>query len=278
MWKYKLGLGVSDQFELTTERQIELFAKIGFDAFFTGWSKGAPISEWRRIADSVGIEYQSIHSPFGRSVDMWKGGEAADAAVSELIECARDCADSNVPIMIAHAFIGFKDHEPTEYGIESYGKVADECRRLGVRLALENTEGEEYLAALMKAFDGESHVGFCFDSGHEMCYNHSKDMLALYGDRLIATHLNDNLGVRRYDGEINGLDDLHLLPFDGVADWNGIAARLNRVGYDGIMTFEMNRFSKPDRHDNDIYAHMPPEAYLIEVYKRACHVAYLRGI
>ena len=44
-----------------------------------------------------------------------------------------------------------------------------------------------------------------------------KDMLELYGDRLIATHINDNLGVSNSDGKIFRTDDLHLLPFDGIA-------------------------------------------------------------
>lgn len=44
-------------------------------------------------------------------------------------------------------------------------------------------------------------------------------MLDKYGDRLIATHLNDNLGVSDFDGKVTWTDDLHLLPFDGIIDW-----------------------------------------------------------
>ena len=55
-------------------------------------------------------------------------------------------------------------------------------------------------------------------------------MMALYGDRLLCTHINDNLGIRNYEGRITFIDDLHLLPFDGVADWKWITERLNRHG------------------------------------------------
>ena len=105
-----------------------------------------------------------------------------------------------------------------------------------MKIAFENTEGEEYLTALMNAFKNDPSVGFCWDTGHEMCYNHSKDMLSLYGDKLICTHLNDNLGIRNYEGKITYLDDLHLLPFDGIADWDNLAARLKAHNYHDTLT------------------------------------------
>ena len=276
MWNYKLCLGVSGSFGLTAEEQIRLFAKTGFDAFFTEWQYGSPISDYKAVGDECGLIYQSLHAPFDKASIMWTTGEAADAAVKEQIDCLRTCAENGIKIMVAHTFKGFKDHCPNASGIENYGKVVDEAERLGVTVAFENTEGEEYLAALMDAFRGRKAVGFCWDTGHEMCYNHSKNMLALYGDRLVATHINDNLGISRFDGETYWTDDLHLLPFDGIADWNGIASRLDACGFDGIMTFELTTKSKPNRHENDCYADMPIEQYITEVYKRACRVAALR--
>ena len=275
MWKQKLCLGVGG-FGISTEEQIKLFAATGFDAFFTGWHYGAPIAEWKKIGDECGLIYQSLHAPFDKAAVMWTEGEKADAAVEELCACVRACAENGIPVMVAHAFIGFKDHAPNEHGIRNYGRVADEAARLGVTLALENTEGEEYLAALMDAFKDRTEVKFCWDTGHELCYNHGKDMTALYGDRLAATHLNDNLGISRFDGETYWTDDLHLLPFDGITDWQSVASRLEACGFDGILTFELNTKSKPNRHENDCYAAMPVEQYIAEVYKRACRVAALR--
>ena len=98
-------------------------------------------------------------------------------------------------------------------------------------------------------------------------------MPALVGSKLVATHLNDNLGIRDYGGKITFLDDLHLLPFDGIADWENITDRLIRGRFDGPLTFELNKKSKPGRHDNDKYDHMPLEEYLAEAYSRACRVA-----
>lgn len=274
MWKNLLCLGTNSQFELSVPDQIRLFKKTGFDGFFPNYTNRADAAEHRKVADETGMIFQSIHAPFDRMREMWENG---DGAVSQLIDCLRACAENQVPIMVAHTFIGFEDHTPNRIGIDNFGKVVREAEKLGVKIAFENTEGEEYLEALMEHFKESTAVGFCWDTGHEMCYNHSKDMLALYGDRLIATHLNDNLGIRDFDGEITWLDDLHLLPFDGIGDWRGIAERLDRCGFDGILTFELNRFSKPDRHENDPYVEMPIEKYLTQAYIRACRVAALRA-
>lgn len=276
MWRYKLGLNIGNFPGMTVTDQITLFRQVGFDAFFTGWWSDAPVAVWKAHADEVGMEYQSIHAPFMHAADLWHGGEAARVGIEELIACLCDCAKNEVPIMIMHSFIGFHEHTPTEVGIENFLKITDEAKKLGVKIAIENTEGEEYLAALMDALGNCDHVGFCWDTGHEICYNHSKDMLALYGNRLIATHLHDNLGVWDYNGEISPRDDLHLLPFDGVGDWQGIAERLDRLGFDGVMTFELKQTGHEGRHEHDLYREMSPVRYVTEAYKRACRVAALR--
>lgn len=277
MYGTKLCLGLSEQFGLSFPEQIRALREIGFEAFFAGWQPGADVAALRRTAGETGMIFQSIHAPFVKMADMWEPTDETQTAVGELIDCLRACADNGVPIMVAHAFIGFTSHNPTPFGLENFERVVREAERLGVKVALENTEGEEYLAALMAHFAGCDAVGFCWDTGHELCYNRGQDLLALYGGRLLCTHLNDNLGIRDFGGEITFIDDLHLLPFDGVADWAGIASRLNRCGFDGILTFELNTQSKPGRHENDAYARMDPREYLTHAYMRACRVAALKA-
>lgn len=273
MWNRNLCLGLGG-FGVSGTEQLEIFARTGFDAYFMGWGSRNNPEEVVRRGRELGLELQSIHAPWGKAADMWGDDDVAGrAGINELLDCLNGCEKYGAPIMVVHAFIGFEDHSPTAVGIERFGVIVREAERRGIRIAFENTEGEEYLAALMDAFRLEKNVGFCWDSGHEMCYNHSKDMLALYGDRLIATHLNDNLGIRDFGGKITYIDDLHLLPFDGIADWDGVAARLDRCGFEGPLTFELNTMSKPGRRDNDIYKKLSPEEYIAECYKRACRVA-----
>jgi len=275
MYKTKLCLGASKGFGIDIEDQIKLFHQTGFEGFFTDWDEN--LKKYRALADELGMEYQSVHAPFKKVAKIWQGGEEADAAVDELISCVRDCAEAGVPIMIAHVFIGFEPSDgPTPEGIERFRRVVDEAKRLGVKVAFENTEGEEYLAALMNAFKENDNVGFCWEMGHQMCYNAETDMIGLYGDRLICTHINDNLGVRDFEGKITYHDDLHLLPFDGIGDWRDITAKLNKCGYNGILTFELKILNSKNRYDNEKYQRISIEQYIAEAYARACRVATLK--
>ncbi len=279
MQQTKLCLGTLSNVELSDEEQIVLFHEMGFDGFFINWTKETDVKKIRAVADACGMLFPFIHAPFFKVADaLWEGGEAAEEAVNTLLACVKDCADNDVPVMVCHAFIGFarEDIHPNQLGVENFQKVVEAAKSLGVKVAFENTEGEEYLAVLMDAFKEYDNVGFCWDTGHEIIYNHSKDMMALYGDRVLCTHLNDNLGISDFDGKIFWTDDLHLLPFDGVADWQDIVHRLNRHGFDGILTFELNKHSKPNRHENDVYTKMTMEEYVCEVFKRACRVAMMK--
>ena len=275
MWKQKLCLGTVGGAPLGALEQIRLFKEAGFDGFFMVWERGVDLGEIRKFADENAMFFQSVHAPFGRVDRLWEQTEETQDVLEEQLACVRESAAAGVPIVVCHAIIGFDKHTPSQTGVDNFRTVVEEARRLGVKLAFENTEGDEYLAMLLDAFKAYPNVGFCWDTGHEMCYN-AKDMLALYGDRLIATHINDNLGIKDFDGKITWMDDLHLLPFDGIADWSDIAARLNCWGYDGVLTFELKIRNLPGRHENTVYQTMTFQTYLAEAYKRACRVATLK--
>ena len=276
MFGNKLCLGLMGGLGLSEAEQIRLYKKTGFEGFFMGWEPGKDLDSIMRTAKEEGMILQSVHAPFTKMAAMWKEPDRTQEAIDELLACIADCQKIGAPIMVIHPFIGFTEHTPTEFGLKNYEMVVDAAEKAGVKLAFENVEGEEYLSALMKYFEKREIVGFCWDSGHEMCYNYSKDMLALYGDRLLCTHLNDNLGIKDFGGEITWIDDLHLLPFDGVADWADIVSRLNRCGYNDFLTFELSVGSKPGRHENDLYGKMTAEEYIAQAYIRACRVAMMK--
>ena len=268
MYGNKLCLGLMGGLGLNEAEQIRLFKKTGFEGFFMGWGPGMDLEGIMRTAQEEGMILQSVHAPFTKMAAMWKETDGTQAAIDELLACLADCQKIGAPIMVIHPFIGFTEHTPTEFGLKNYEIVVDAAEKAGVKLAFENVEGEEYLSALMKYFEKREIVGFCWDTGHELCYNRSRDMTASYGDRLLCTHLNDNLGITDPE-HIFWTDDLHLLPFDGITDWQSVADRLNRCGFTAPLTFELTTQSKPDRHENDKYEEMPIEEYLKEVLLRA---------
>ncbi len=275
MYRHLMAMSTSESYGAPIEEQIRLLKKTGFEGFFTPWKREYPIADWAALAKELGMIYQSIHAPFGGVADLWRSNkEEADKAEKELIDCIHSCSENGIGLMISHCYIGFDGIvDITEEGFARYGRIIDEAERFGVNIAFENTEGEEYLFALLERYGNRKNVGFCLDTGHEMCYNFGKNLLEFFGDKFIATHINDNLGIKDYNGKIFWHDDLHLLPFDGIRDWKELADRFRKCGYKGILTFELNKKSKPDRHENDKYDRMPLEEYFAEAYARACRFA-----
>ncbi len=275
MYGIKLAISTLHGIELNDIEQLPLIKAAGFDGFFFCWKRGVDSLAIKARADELSLTLQSVHAPFLQSAKMWLPREEASDAINELLECLEECKKIGAPIKECHTFIGFKDHSPTKEGIENFGVIVARAKEYGIKIAFENTEGREYLDALMDAFRGDDTVGFCYDTGHEQCYNRGERMLRHFGDRLLCTHINDNLGVKDFFGEITFLDDLHLLPFDGIIDWQETAREIAESGFDGFLTFELLTTSKPNRYENDKYARLSTTEYLFEAYARAVRVATL---
>lgn len=278
MYKQKLCISTNGDFGLSNPEQIRLFKKTGFEAFTGHWVEGEDedIIKTAKTAKEENIVFHAFHAPWTHTAAMWDESrkERASQGVKDLCHFLELCSSLQIPIMVSHVYVGFdKPCVPTDFGLENYGKVIKKAEELGIKIAFENTEGEEGLNALLTTYHDRENIGFCWDSGHEMCYNYSKDLLNLYGDRLLITHINDNLGIKDFNGKIFWHDDLHLLPFDGIGDWDYNAKRLSKSRETEYLTFELNNKSKPNRHENDKYFEMPIEKYLAECYARACRFA-----
>ena len=276
MYKQKIGISIGNAYAVSIDEVLQIIKNSGFDAISPIWKSREALVEIVHTAEKLGLEIQSLHAPFTKAADMWSDrADIFGQAKNELLENIDFCSQFGIRVLVVHVWIGFDyrfEKDSLYYG--NFDDIVNYAKEKSVKIAFENTEGEEYLYALMEHFEKDDTVGFCWDSGHEMCYNRSLDLLGKYGDRLIIKQLNDNLGISRFDGKIFWTDDLHLLPFDGIADWNDNVLRLQKSRYMPILNFELGIQSKPNRHENDVYMQMPLELYFAEAYKRACKIAY----
>ena len=276
MWKQKIGISLGNSYPIPTAEVVKLVGQIGFDAVSPEWQENVDLEEIVNTARACGLFVQSLHAPLGKAADMWRSEpEICTPAKAELLASLNACKAFGIPVLVVHTWIGFEYRfDPQALDFSNFDELVNTAREYGVKIAFENTEGEEYLFALIEHFKENDTVGFCWDSGHELCYNHSQDLLAKFGHRLLVTHLNDNLGISRFDGTTFWTDDLHLLPYDGIADWDGNIRRLRDSQHLDYLNFELNINSKPDRHENDVYGQMSLTQYFTEAYKRACKIAY----
>ncbi|MBQ9736452.1 MAG: sugar phosphate isomerase/epimerase [Clostridia bacterium] len=275
MYRQKIGVSVSNGYKIPTAELVPILKKIGFDAISPSW-EGADLGAIVRAAREVDITLESLHAPYHSSDDIWSpNATVGDAFLEKLLASLADAKRYAISTLVVHACELPDENFPvTEEGLCRFDALVEKAEAYGIRIALENTGGAHLLSALMARYRDKAVVGFCFDSGHEMCYSHGEDLLALYGDRLLVTHLNDNLGVGAFDGEISWCDDLHLLPYDGVLDWNDIVTRLRRARPLACINLEVGINSRPARHENDKYMRLSLEEYFTEAYNRACRVAY----
>ena len=270
--KDSLCLALGMQLDVPVAEQPELLKNAGFDAFAFDREKNGT-SELTEIlmkkAGRLGLECEYIHAPFYGMDDIWhdEGGELAEKMLNDLFATIDDCSNFGIEYAVLHAIIGMDNCTPTELGLDRLNDVVDFAVKKNVRLAFENTEGEMYLEAIFKRYGDVENVGFCFDSGHELCYNYARDILTKYGDKLFVTHLNDNKGMT--GDELTFYDDSHLLPFDGIADWNSIAKRIRNCGYGGTLSFEVISKGRPTRNDNDIYKNLSAQEYVDKAYQKA---------
>ena len=131
--------------------------------------------------------------------------------------------------------------ENIAYNHKIYEPVIRLASSMGVGIAFENmadvdghrrfgVTGEE-LAALVDSF-GDPLVGACWDFGHgNRCFVDQTTQFSKLGSRLVATHVDDNMGI--------GKEDLHTLPFLGTVKWPKVMKTLREMNYEGCFNFEL---------------------------------------
>ena len=261
----KFGFSLQDSYCLPMAEVIALLADTGFCAISPGWKRDGDYQNAVMQARALGMTVQSLHGPLRGMRAMWE--EDPGQLLTDLMDSATACAQLEIPILVVHPWnsVDYSFHEDSLH-FEHFDQLVDHAERLGICIAFENLEGPEFLAALMNRY---SNVGFCWDSGHELCYAPGWDFLSRFGDRLVMTHLNDNLGVTDPSGRLQGTDDLHLLPGDGIISWDNTLCRLKNAKPQTILNFELKIRPKGDRCVLDLYSKMPLQNYFREAYRRA---------
>jgi sugar phosphate isomerase/epimerase len=73
-------------------------------------------------------------------------------------------------------------------------------------------------------------VGICIDTGHSLLTKHDPcSDIQKAGSLLKSLHINDN----------DGLQDLHMIPGNGVIKWNQICQTLRDIHYQGSFLLEV---------------------------------------
>ncbi len=258
----------------TLEETLKLVKDFGFDATDIGLGGTNPerniiyrenfldeAKKVREYADSIGLLVDQSHARFDftrTSVEEYK---------SDMLKTVEASAVLGVRNIVIHADTyyekcGIQDAKAVcDIIYDIHAPMVELAKKRGVNIACENLFDDyrapnnlhcrfcsrfDELMMMVERFNSDN-VGVCWDFGHGRCSfgdDFSLGYLEKVGDRLIATHVHDNVYGK----------DIHSLPYLGGTDWTKALDILKRIKYKGAFTFEL------------VYGHIP-EA-LIEDFGR----------
>jgi sugar phosphate isomerase/epimerase len=231
-------------------RDVELFATIGH----LDYHDQAAIDALAGWLGEAGLQLHSVHAPIVEHRWHGKWGAAlstasADDAVRE--RAMKECLAAlqiarTIPFRYLVVHLGVPDDFDPPAGTNarlaarrSVEELAAAAQPLGVQIAAEvipNTlSAAEALVHLVEediALPAPG-VGICLDTGHAFLLGDLADAIETVGGELVTTHVHDNRGKA----------DDHLVPFDGLINWPTALMAFQKVGYDGLIMFELDNTS-----------------------------------
>lgn len=204
----------------------------------------------RAHADALGIPFLQGHAPFSfrdQSPEGWKTYN-----FPRLVRSIEIAGVLGIPKLVIHPVqcLPYKQNVQTlhDYNMEFYRALIPYAKQAGVQICLENmwqrnrlrgnyithstcSRAEEAAAWVDELNDPA--IGYCLDLGHcGLVELDAADEIRKLGTRITALHVHDN----------NFVEDQHILPYQGHADWADILSALGEVDYKGSFTFEADCF------------------------------------
>lgn len=221
----------------------------------------------RAYADALGLPCNQAHAPFPSSMPFTPENIGYNSAIYDKLTRSMEIAATlGAKAIVIHpqAEVDYmKNREQlAEQNVIFYRSLTPFAQKYGIKIAVENMwqvnpiggaivdsvcgRPEEF-AAMMDALDPAYFVA-CLDIGHAaLCGHDPADFIRTLGQgRLHALHVHD----------VDGINDLHTMPFLSKVDFDAVTDALREIGYDGEITLEADKFY-----------HRMPDAILPEAAK-----------
>ena len=131
------------------------------------------------------------------------------------------------------------DENHREAAIRSVEEIHGLAEATAVKVALEvmgNTisTAPDLVDIIERSFEGAD-IGICMDVGHAHMLGDTAEAIETASEYLVTTHIHDN---RRQS-------DDHLVPFQGNINWAATIMALEKIGYDGVLMYEVRAAESP---------------------------------
>ena len=228
----------------TPRECIELVRDAGFRHLDAALPQGENPEEFAAFLRQQGMQVIQSHIPFYRPREV----DYEEAAKANL-QCIKDAHAIGSQIAVVHGeefdykAARYTRERAMEFNYRFFEPLVDYAAQNGMRVAFESVFQEtdsrlqprlcsyvEDLCELVERYHTDT-VGICWDVGHAKLQYRTGYLEALQtaGKRVICTHMHDNF----YDR------DLHLFPFFGDMNWQGVMHTLRQIGYAGDFSLEV---------------------------------------
>src|SRR5919106_1315877 len=205
----------------------------------------AQLGEW--LSDTR-LELHSLHAPIvdGMSGGKWVGSysnasgnetrrKAAIAETQAALQVAQRLPYGYLVVhlgMPAVEQVPPADNQP-DAARRSVEEIVELARAVNVKVALEVIPNPlaspgSLVRLIEDDLDGID-AGICLDYGHAHLMGDLAEGIEAISGHLWTTHVHDNGGKR----------DDHLVPYAGSANWDLAMMETQKIGYDGVMMFEV---------------------------------------
>lgn len=231
-------------FPCPLEEQIACMKKYGFTGTFI-MADNPRLGEAVQMCREAGIVMENLHAPFKYINNIWLDSREGEQMLADLLQSVDNCAKYDIPLLVVHLSSGDFPPPINPLGMHRFRMLMAYAKEKNVQIAFEN---QRKLSNLALAFEELEDALFCYDTGHEsvLCLL-GIEFMPLFGKRLAALHVHDNHCVHNADE--------HMIPGDGLIDFDRKAAQIAAVGYEGTMMLEL--IAK----NFDSYIAMGPDAY-----------------
>lgn len=250
----KKGICLYFGYSIKQGESQKLIKKHGFDSIITiadkklNW-QNASIKKQVKSCKKNCLELSSLHmSYFGKDLTkFWQEGKYGNELEKSLIKDVKIAHRYKFTCVVVHLA-----GEPSKIGFERIRRVLKYCEKYNIPLALENIGWFKTLKATFENIKSD-YLKFCFDIGHQNCFEPEIDNLSFFGDKLITLHLHSNMGQK----------DEHTLKKYGNIDWENFAKRIAKLNPNINLDYEILMHTRHcERADN----------VLEEVYNEACEL------
>ena len=241
---FEIGVNSNTRCGENSKQALRIAKDVGFENVMVSF-KSENYEQLLVDAKELGLNVCCVHLDSKYASDLWVKGESCKRYIESMKKQIEVCSKHGVKIAVLHPTSGSPSetvYGPTEHGLKGILEILEEAKRNNVQVALENLDAPNYahFEYLMENVSSDK-LKFCYDAGHHNLYYPEKDLLAKYGDRLVAVHLHDNLMDWEFGYDFTR--DLHFIPGDGKVDYEKICKNIANTSYNGVILLEIHKKS-----------------------------------